>query len=94
MPLIKILDQGARLRGSPAIAASQNDLRTASSSQDAKIETMTVDRPHNMFFDAFAFMLNVASSVLIIFVNKQLMRPLEAGGAGFNFCTCCIGCIR
>ncbi len=57
---------------------------------------MTVDKPHNIFFDAFAFMLNVASSVLIIFVNKQLMRPAEAGGAGFNFCTCWLlygGCV-
>lgn len=48
---------------------------------------MSSEKQHNIFVDAFAFMLNVASSVLIIFVNKQLMRPPEAGGAGFNFCT-------
>lgn len=48
---------------------------------------MSAEKHQNIFVDAFAFMLNVASSVLIIFVNKQLMRPPEAGGAGFNFCT-------
>jgi solute carrier family 35, member E3 len=42
---------------------------------------------NNAFVNAFAFFLNVTSSVFIIFVNKQLMRSLDVGGAGFKYAT-------
>lgn len=45
----------------------------------------TMTAPANPYMNAFAFILNVTSSVVIIFVNKQLMRPAEVGGAGFTY---------